>query len=101
MKLVGWTPLHSAVYWNAYHIVDYFLKHAGADVNAQTSGGQTPLHLAAQQSDIRETLLLLLTHPRVDFTLRNEQHETSHEMALRSCKYNALYEIADDALNIL
>ncbi len=51
---MGWTPLHSAAYWNAFQIVDYFLKFGHANVNAQSSGGQTPLHLAASQSSGRD-----------------------------------------------
>ena len=98
---MGWTPLHSAVYWNAYLVVDYLLKNADADVNIRTNSGQTSLHLAAQQSTGRETLIILLTHPDIDFSIENDQHETAQMIANRTCKYNKLFEIADANLNIL
>ncbi len=98
---MGWTPLHSAAYWNSYPVVDYFLKYADANVNAKSSGGQTPLHLVAQQSTGRETLLILLTHPLIDFDVKNDQGETALEIAQRSSKYNALFEIAEQNLNLI
>ncbi len=96
---MGWTPLHSAAYWNAFKVVDYLLKYANADVNIRTNSGQTCLHLAAQQSTGRETLIILLTHPCTDFFIENDQHETAKTIANRMCKYNALFEIADENLN--
>ena len=98
---MGWTPLHSAAYWNSYPVVDFFLRYANANVNAKSSGGQTPLHLVAQQSTGRETLLILLTHPLIDFDATNEQGETALEIAQRSSKYNALFEIAEQNLNLI
>jgi Ankyrin repeats (3 copies) len=45
--LQGWTPLHSAV--SAGHdLVVERLIGVEADVNAATSGGQTPLHYAVR-----------------------------------------------------
>ncbi len=39
---MGWTPLHSAAFWNAYEVVDYLVKYApGCDINAQTNSGET------------------------------------------------------------
>ena len=98
---MGWTPLHSAVYWNNFSSVEYLLKWAGADVNARTNSGQTCLHLAGQNSAHWETLLLLFTHPLLRLTVRNDQGETAGEIARRSCKHHALYEIVDDHLNKL
>jgi ankyrin repeat protein len=98
---MGWTPLHSAAYWNAFKVVDYFLNEVNANVNIQTNSGQTSLHLAAQQSTGRETLILLLTHPDIDFSIENNQKETAHDIANRMCKYNSLFEIADENLNKL
>lgn len=98
---MGWTPLHSAVYWNNFKSVEYLLKHAKADVNVQTNSGQTCLHLTGQNSHGRETILLLVTHPRVKFNLKNNQNELAIDIARRSCKFNALYEIGEDHLNVL
>lgn len=36
---MGWTPLHSASYWNAYQVVEFFLKRGHGDPNAQSNGG--------------------------------------------------------------
>lgn len=98
---MGWTPLHSAVYWNSYQVVEYLLKYLNADPNLKSNSGQTCLHLAAQQSNIRETLLLLLTSPFINFSIKNDQGESALEIATRSSKYNALYEITQDNLNKL
>jgi hypothetical protein len=98
---MGWTPLHSAVYWNSYQVVEYLLKCASANPNLKSNSGQTCLHLAAQQSTGRESLLLLLTHPRIDFNARNDQNETAYDIARRSCKYNALFEMTEENLNRL
>ena len=98
---MGWTPLHSAVYWNNFSSVEFLLKYANADVNIQTNSGQTCLHLAAQNSSTKETLLLLLSHPFIDFTLKNDQHEPAIEIARRSCKHYRLYETTENHLNKL
>ena len=98
---MGWTPLHSASYWNAFTVVDYLINSAHSNVNSSSNSGQTPLHVAAQQSNNRETLILLLMHPFVDYSIKNHQNETSKEIAQRSCKHNALFEIAEDYLNRL
>ena len=41
------TPLHFAVYANAYHAVEILVTN-GADVNARGSNGDTPLHIAGK-----------------------------------------------------
>ena len=41
----GWTPLHEAVRGNSEAIVELLIEK-GADVNAATNFGQTPLQLA-------------------------------------------------------
>lgn len=96
---MGWTPLHSAVYWNSYQCVEYLLKNLGANPNAKSNSGQTCLHLASQQSTGRESLLLLLTNPRTEFYLTNDQGETAYDIARRSCKYNSLFEMTELSLN--
>lgn len=98
---MGWTPLHSAVYWNSYVCVEYLLNIAGANPNARSNSGQTCLHLAAQQSTGRESILLLLVSPKIDFEIQNEQGETAYDIAKRSCKHNALFEITESRLNFV
>lgn len=98
---MGWTPLHSAVYWNSYAVVEYLLKHARANPNIKSNSGQTCLHLAAQQANSRESLLLLLFSPFVNFNLRNDQNESARDIALRCSKYNVLFEITEENLNRL
>ncbi|WP_407809560.1 ankyrin repeat domain-containing protein, partial [Staphylococcus aureus] len=44
----GYTPLHVACHFGQINMVRFLLQH-GADVNAITSHGYTPLHQAAQQ----------------------------------------------------
>jgi hypothetical protein len=96
---MGWTPLHSAVYWNNFKSVEYLLYSGVADVNVQTNSGQTCLHLAASNSTSKETLLLLLMHPLIDFKLKNDQGELPIDIARRSCKFHALFEITEPHLN--
>lgn len=98
---MGWTPLHSAVYWNSFKCVEYLLKIAGANPNVRSNSGQTCLHLAAQQSTGRESLLLLLTNIRTEHGIKNDQGETAYDIARRSCKYNALFEMTEPSLNFL
>jgi ankyrin repeat protein len=98
---MGWTPLHSACYWNAFTVVDFLVNQANADVNIRSNSGQTPLHLAAQQSTGRETILILLMHPDIDFLAENDQQETAQTLAQRMCKYHSLFEMADINLNKL
>ena len=60
-NFVDWTPLHSACRWNAYNCVEILLAW-GANINAVTHGGQTPLHLAAFCGKSRETLQVKIFH---------------------------------------
>lgn len=46
--LEGWQPLHCAARWGNYEIA-HALIAAGADINATSNGGMTPLHLAANE----------------------------------------------------
>jgi ankyrin repeat protein len=98
---MGWTPLHSAVYWNNFKSVEYLLYSGLADVNVKTNSGQTSLHLAAGNSKTKETLILLLMHPLIDYKLKNDQGELAIDIARRSCKYHALFEMTEDHLNDL
>ncbi|HUX44214.1 MAG TPA: ankyrin repeat domain-containing protein, partial [Terracidiphilus sp.] len=59
-------------------IATVLLEH-GADVNRQSSNGNTPLHLAAKWNRIETAKLLLASG--ADVTIRNENGETPQELA--------------------
>jgi ankyrin repeat protein len=98
----GWTPLHSASYWGQTEVVAALIHH-GAFLNAQTNGGQTPLHLAAAAPNGGSlgVIQLLLMNEFVDTTIRNQVGETAQDIAKRSSQHHKLFDIADDAVNIL
>lgn len=73
------TPLHKAVYRRNVAQATVLL-HQGADINAQTKKGNTPLHVAAIKGD--EIIFNLLREwPGINVTLKNEQGETALELA--------------------
>ena len=55
----------------------------GADVNAVSEGGQTPLHLAAFHGKARETLQLLFSRPELRSAGKNAQGDTPRDIAVR------------------
>ena len=89
----GWTPLHSASRWCQYAVAEELLSR-GADINAQTKGMLTALHLASSdtQKDSEATLKVLLKHPKVDLTLTNKLGETAHTVAKRCSKFASLFD---------
>ena len=74
----NWTALHAAASDNRTAIARVLLEH-GADVNRQSSNGNTPLHLAAKWNRIETAKLLLASG--ADVTIRNENGETPQELA--------------------
>ncbi|XP_026463363.1 ankyrin repeat domain-containing protein 49-like [Ctenocephalides felis] len=93
-----WTPLHSACKWNNASVAGLLLQY-GANVNAQSNGGQTPLHVASSSSDCREVLTILLLTEGIKPNILNSSNETAFDIAKRSGKYYYLFDIAHDALN--
>ncbi len=87
----GWTPLHSASNWGNSEVIAILLSH-GAIVNAQTNGCQTALHLAAANSESKETIELLLNTEGVDHGLKNNLGETAKDVAVRLCPHHSLFE---------
>nr|XP_050025726.1 ankyrin repeat domain-containing protein 49-like [Dermacentor andersoni]XP_050025727.1 ankyrin repeat domain-containing protein 49-like [Dermacentor andersoni]XP_054921609.1 ankyrin repeat domain-containing protein 49-like [Dermacentor andersoni]XP_054921610.1 ankyrin repeat domain-containing protein 49-like [Dermacentor andersoni] len=65
-----WRPLHSACKWGALNCAR-LLVDWGADVNAPSEGGLTPLHLAASQARSRALLELLLWSPFANVDARS------------------------------
>ncbi|XP_023219489.1 ankyrin repeat domain-containing protein 49-like [Centruroides sculpturatus] len=95
----NWEPLHCACKWDSVEATSVLLQN-GANVNATSKGGLTPLHLAASNNGGRRTLELLLWHPYIDATIKNEAGETAYEIAYRSGPFSKLFEILDDSINV-
>ena len=70
-----------------------------ADINAQTSGGQTPLHLAATYSRDNSLLEVLLMDKRLDPSIVNYQNENAFDLAKRSGK-GTLFELVEASVNV-
>lgn len=68
------------------------LLDKGADINAQTNGKQTPLHLAALGINGSDTLQLLLSNKALDPSITNNQGETAKEVAKRCGKWLELFD---------
>ena len=91
------TPLHSACRWNAHGCVDLLLSH-GSDPNCVSTGGQTPLHLAAFHGKARETLQLLFLHPGLKASVKNAQGDTAEDIARRNGNCSAYFDLLRDPL---
>lgn len=96
----GWTSLHSAANWGQTATASILLQH-GADINAQTDGLQTPLHLAASSNTNPEILELLLMNESINVKLTNRVGETARNVAERSNRFHRLFEVADSSINAL
>ncbi|XP_060520610.1 ankyrin repeat domain-containing protein 49-like [Cylas formicarius] len=96
--IMQWQPLHSCCQWNAVKCASLLIE-AGADVNALSEGSQTPLHVAAAHGACYDMVQLLLMHPYIDATLRNNSNETAGDIARRSSKYYNVFDMADPLLD--
>ena len=74
------------------------LLKSGADINCQTNGGQTPLHLASTTPDHAKTLEMLLLTNGLQPTLKNGANETAFDIAFRSGPHYKLFEIIDPSI---
>ena len=90
----GWTPLHSAARWNSAGCLPVLVLH-GADVNALTAGGLTPLMAAASSGEARDTCYLLLTTAGVRLDVRNGSGDTAADIGRRSVAIQPLFEITE------
>ncbi|XP_022369729.1 ankyrin repeat domain-containing protein 49 isoform X2 [Enhydra lutris kenyoni] len=87
-----YTPLHRAAYSGHLDVHD-------ADINAQTKGLLTPLHLAAGNRDSKDTLELLLMNRYIKPGLKNNLEETAFDIARRTSVYHYLFEIVEGCTN--
>ncbi|XP_057660313.1 ankyrin repeat domain-containing protein 49-like [Diorhabda carinulata] len=94
-----WQPLHSCCQWNHKECAAVLIQH-GADVNALSQGGQTPLHIAASHGASFETVQLLLMHPFIDPSIKNNGNETAKDIATRSSRFYNIFEMCDPLLDI-
>ncbi|CAH1130074.1 unnamed protein product [Ceutorhynchus assimilis] len=93
-----WEPLHSCCQWS--HVgCAAFLIQCGANVNALSEGGQTPLHIAATHGKNYDTVQLLLMHPYINPSLKNNSGETATDLARRSSKYYNIFDMVDPVLD--
>lgn len=77
----GWTPLHYAASGQEPRAIDLLLAH-GAEVDARSPNGSTPLMLAAGYGAIDGAVLLL--RRGADPALRNQAGLTAADMARRA-----------------
>ena len=84
----GWRPIHYAA-WNDYPKIISMLVEAGADMNARTEYGETPLHLAAVKAS-NEAIKQLLAGG-ADSSLRHVQVDQRAQPAVVRVTYTLSY----------
>uniref|UniRef100_L7M0P2 Putative fetal globin-inducing factor n=1 Tax=Rhipicephalus pulchellus TaxID=72859 RepID=L7M0P2_RHIPC len=94
----GWRPLHSACKWGALNCAR-LLVDWGADVNAPSEGGLTPLHLAASQARSRALLELLLWSPFANVEARSRAGDRPADLAHRHSPWASLFALHSPAVN--
>ncbi|XP_065291419.1 ankyrin repeat domain-containing protein 49-like [Dermacentor albipictus] len=93
-----WRPLHSACKWGALNCAR-LLVDWGADVNAPSEGGLTPLHLAASQARSRALLELLLWSPFANVDARSRAGDRPADLAHRHGPWASLFALHAPAVN--
>ena len=76
------------------------LLQNNADINCQTKGGQTPLHLVSTTPDHKTTLEMLLLQDNINPRLRNGVKETAYDIALRSGPHYQLFELINPSFHV-
>ncbi|XP_058800189.1 serine/threonine-protein phosphatase 6 regulatory ankyrin repeat subunit C-like [Phymastichus coffea] len=91
----GYTPLHFAVKFGRYDVVEHLLNHYEIDLYEQEANGSTPLHIATERGDIEMIdLILRYDDNRGD---RCNRFGLSHFMAVCACSNETL---VDDYLRV-
>ena len=94
----GWQPIHCACRWNKVEVASLLLQN-GANINSQTNGKQTPLHLASCNRNAEATLECLLMHPDLDPSLVNKKGETALDLASSLTKNAYLFEMVEKSID--
>ena len=77
------------------------LLHNGAEINSQSNGGLTPLHLACSEPDNIEVVQLLLSSPSVDINIVSHAGQTPAQLASQSSILDQLFHMAAPNVNEL
>ncbi|KAF2720521.1 ankyrin [Polychaeton citri CBS 116435] len=101
----GWTILHFATYLPQDKLAlrdaaCRFLMGSGADVNALSTNGRTPLHIAANNNATPETICMLLSR---DASMVNHADKSGDTALHGAARYRALNpsRVSTDVLNAL
>ncbi len=88
LPLPGFQALHFASCYGRVEIASFLLHTLGADVNAQTARGNTPLHIACFENFV--PIIQLLLHHGADCTILNWQQKSPVDMAPRAITLQAV-----------
>lgn len=79
-KVDGYNLLHVAALSNRMDLIESLIKN-GMDINSKTKEeNQTILHLASIQG-FKEMILSILSHPKIDITIKDHHEKTAFELA--------------------
>lgn len=98
------TPLHYAASLGSVIMCDLLLEH-GADINARTRAGNTPLMVTLAEECLHEhekAYQVFLYHPSVDVNNRNLYGETAMHMAVHRKNMGAIHDLVprfDESIN--